>query len=668
MLFLAFGISQSFAQPGRSRLSTQDKKAIKWYGRALDEMSAMRRGEAHADTASVMSAVRRAVEADPEFAEPHYLAGAMWSDVLEWELAVDANNAGLSVNPSLHPRAYLENARMLQQLLRPAFMRDAATGYLEFIANNWTRPMSSADSAEVALLISSADFMELALKSPVPYEPLRLGPQVNTPAAEYFPTLFDGGDRLLFTRKSNAESQEDFYVSSRSPDGDWSKARPVLALNTPGNEGAPSVSLDGRVLVFTRCGAAGGAGSCDLYMSACIDDSFSDWQEPVNISALNTSRWESQPSLSWDGTVMVFTREQKPASEEDQRRLYRRTTDLFVSSIDWDANAWRSPRPMSETVNTPGREQSGFFHPDGRHFYFASDGHPGMGGMDLFCCTLEDDGTWGEPVNLGYPINTPGDETGLIVSPDGRTAIFSTDHYFEASTASSIADASDIGGMDLYSFELPPAAQSVETAWFRGAVVSAEDERPLAAHILLTDLETGRVMADLQASASGLFSVPVPTDRPFALLVEHEAHLLYSGHFSSASEDMEGQDVAKRIALQPLTGGAEVVLRNIFFSSGSAVLDEASSTELEGILRFSALNPKANFEVGGHTDDIGSADDNVRLSQLRAEAVVAWLTVHGMAAQRLKAIGYGESRPLSIDDHLTEKGRAANRRTTLSVH
>jgi outer membrane protein OmpA-like peptidoglycan-associated protein len=668
VLFFALGLSQSFAQPGRSRLSTQNKKALKWYDRAMDEMADLRRGDARVSTDDVLSAILKSTEADPEFAEPHFLAGSLWADLEQWERSVAANNAGLLVDAGIHPRAYLANARMLQQLLQPALMRDAATGYLDFIASDRTRNLSTADSSEVALLIASADFMQSALKTPSPYAPQALGPTVNTADPEYFPTLFDGGDRLLFTRKFapsiHEEPQEDFFVSGRLLDGSWSLAQPVTALNTPENEGAPSVSLDGRILVFTRCGAAGGAGSCDLYMSASRGGDFSDWQPPVNISALNTSRWESQPCLTWDGSAMVFTRE-KTSDERDRRQLYRRTTDLFESSIDWDANSWRKPHPMPAHINTPGREQSGFFHPDGRHFYFASDGHPGMGGMDIFVCTLQDDGSWGEPLNLGHPINTPGDETGLIISPDGRTAIFS-----KASSDAAAAAADDIGGMDLYSFELPEAARSAGTGWFRAAVVSKSTDRPLPARVTLTDLETGRVLADLQASVAGLFAVPVPTDRPFALQVEHAGYLLFSGHFSSNADRSEQKGSTQLIGLQPLKGGAEITLENIFFGSGSASLDASSTIELRKVLKLVELNPAARFEVGGHTDAIGSPSDNLRLSQLRADAVVAWLTAHGIASDRLESVGYGESRPASPADSesdATEKGRAANRRTTLSI-
>ena len=649
-LIFSVGLGQCLAQPGRSRLSSSDKKALKWYDRALDEMTALRRGEAAADTAAIFAAVRRSVQADPDFAEPHFLAGAVWAEHGQWVRAVEANNRGLLVGPAVHPRAYLENARMLQQLLRPALMRDAALGYIDLLSTQSAGrriALSTEDSSRVAALVASADFMERALAAPVPYAPRALGSQINSSAPEYFPTLFDGGDQLLFTRKvprEFGEGQEDFFLSRLGSDGLWTPARPMLALNTAENEGAASVSMDGLSMIFTRCGSTG-KGSCDLYFT-----SPQAHEPPTNIGALNTSTWESQPCLSWDGRTVVFTR----------RTANRQSTDLFMAHRSAEASHWSAPERMAGNINTPGREQSGFIHPDGRHFYFASNNHPGMGGMDLFVCTLEQDGRWGAPVNLGYPINTPRDETGLIVSPDGKTAYFSSTAADQDPGHVEMSGA-HIGNMDIYTFELPEAVRATATLWFRGRVTSARDGKALEAHVTLTDLESGRPLADMLADQSGHFAVPVPSDRLFALSLEHEGYLLYSGHFSRNIEAAKSSGRAEHIELQPLETGAEIVLHNIFFDSGSAALDAHSDAELHNILDLTELNGDTRFEVGGHTDDVGSSEDNHLLSEQRAQAVVDWLTDHGVASHRLTARGYGESMPLS------KTVRAVNRRTTLGV-
>lgn len=277
-------------------------------------------------------------------------------------------------------------------------------------------------------------FRRKALANPVPFKPENMGAGVNSADDEYLPTLTADGKTLIFTRYNRPSMAEDFF-QSRLIDGKWGKAvRMAQPLNSDENEGAGCISQDGRILYFTACGRKDGAGRCDLYISY---RKAGGWSVPQNLGpAVNTSAWESQPCLSIDGKTLYFV---------SNREGGQGGMDIWRSTLE--EGRWSKPENMGPGINTAGDEKSPFVSFDDQRLYFSSNGRVGMGGLDLFVCSRTEAGTWGEPQNLGYPINTGGDESSLIVSPDGQTAIFSSDKF------------GGQGGLDLYSFALPEAVR-----------------------------------------------------------------------------------------------------------------------------------------------------------------------------------------------------------------
>lgn len=273
-------------------------------------------------------------------------------------------------------------------------------------------------------------FRREALANPVPFTPENLGSGVNSPDDEYLPTLTADGQTLIFTRYNRPAMAEDF-CQSRKRDGQWGKAvRMAEPLNSEENEGAGCISQDGRILYFTACGRKDGMGRCDLYISYRKEGG---WSQPQNLGpAVNTGGWESQPCLSIDGQTLYFVSDRKDGLGG---------MDIWRSTLV--EGQWSKPVNMGPGINTKGDEKSPFISFDNNTLYFSSNGHIGMGGLDLFMCRRTDDTSWSEPQNLGYPINTQGDESSLIVSPDGSTAFFSSDKF------------GGQGGLDLYSFALP---------------------------------------------------------------------------------------------------------------------------------------------------------------------------------------------------------------------
>lgn len=308
-------------------------------------------------------------------------------------------------------------------------LQQAQTQLEAFLKHDKGRHKRWAATAEHDLACIA--FRRKAMANPVPFVPKNMGSAVNAKEYdEYMPSLSADGQMLLFSRYNRQAKAEDLYYC-RLIEGQWAKAvRMPPPVNSDRNEGSACLSQDGRMLYFTACGREDGAGRCDLYISYRKADG---WSRPKNLGpAVNTGSWESQPCLSIDGQTLYFVSDRKGGY--GGLDIWRST---FVEG------EWSTPVNLGPVINTSEDEKCPFIAFDDQKLYFSSNGHIGMGDMDLFVATRVDDSTWGNPVNLGYPINTSGDESSLIISPDGRTAIFSSDKY------------GDGNQLDLYYFALP---------------------------------------------------------------------------------------------------------------------------------------------------------------------------------------------------------------------
>src|ERR1044072_3731909 len=285
---------------------------------------------------------------------------------------------------------------------------------------------SKSTSPKAAGLKANYEFAVHAAVQQVPFEPHNLGDHINSKDPEYFPSLTIDDKTLIFTRRVNGKN-EDFYISQRDS-LEWQAATDMgEPVNSAFNEGAQQISQDGEMLVFTGCEFPQGKGSCDIYYSIKTKDG---WQAPQNIgAAVNTRDWESQPCLSVDKQTLYFTRETTDAG-----------ADIFMSRR-LPNGQWGPAERLGPNINTRGRETTPFVHADNQTLFFASNGHPGYGGMDIFYCRRQPDGTWGPAVNLGYPINTIDEDASLIVAADGETCEFASDR------------SESRGALDIYSFE-----------------------------------------------------------------------------------------------------------------------------------------------------------------------------------------------------------------------
>lgn len=632
ILLFAFTTVFAHCQTGGS----ESEKARKAY---TEGRQAMRMGM----WAEAEQAFNKALKADPEFLDAHYALA---------ELCISTNRLP-------EGKAWLEKMISLDARFAPEAM--LTMGYLhqmesDFkVAKVWIErflkvaPPESAMAQEARLASASCSFAMEAVANPVPFNPVNLGDGVNTTHWEYFPALTVDQRSLLFTRRQprtdspNGED-EDFYFSEKGADGRWGAAfNPGPPINSVLNEGAPTLSAEGNTVIFTACEMDGfygrdkkGYGSCDLFFS---QRSGSKWTKPENLGpAINSKAWESQPSLSSDGKWLYFIR-----GRLDQER--RRHDDIYVAELL--NGRWQTAVPLPSNVNTDGQEESVFIHPDGNTLYFSSQGHVGMGDMDIYFTRKQRDGTWSNPSNLGYPINTVGTENSIVVGADGQLALFASDRE------------GGRGALDIYSFELPAHARPTPTTYVKGTVRNAQTKAAMAANVKVVELSSSDTLLERSLEADGRFFCALPATHRYALLAEAEG-------FLPASEAFELLDVNRltpfeiEVLLEPVGTGKAVVLRNIFFDVDRYDLKPESEVELNRLASWLSANAALRIELSGHTDSDGDQAANLLLSQRRAEAVKNYLVTKGITSERLLAKGLGETAPVA--DNATADGRAMNRR------
>lgn len=575
-----------------------------------------------------------AVVADPAFQLAFIQLGDIYKLQRAFDKAKENYLKAVSIPDALDARVHYS---LGQAELNTGDYTNAKKQFLLFKQNYQGKDQAFLSKADK--LILDCDFAIVALQKPELYVPVNLGQAINSKDREYFPALTADGNSLIFSR--TVSGNEDFYIS-RKVNKQWNAAVPLSAtINTPLNEGAQSISPDGMYLFFTGCNREDGLGSCDLYVS---HKNGNDWDQPFNLGpVVNSSSWDSQPAVSPDGSTLYFV-SNRPGGFGGY--------DIWKTTLN-SAGEWSKPVNLGADINTAYDENTPFVHPDGKTLYFSSDGWPGLGNMDIFYSRAGNDGKWGKPLNIGYPINTFNEETGLMVTPDGAQGMFS----------SVLKDG--LGDMDIYSFNMPAAARPLPITYVKGIVRDAVTKSFLEANVRVVDVKTREVkFNDYTAVENGEFLAVMPLGSSYALNAVADGYLFYSDNFelnTSASD----KPYVLEIYLQKLQPGVNVVLKNIFFDTNKFELLPASVTELTSLLELLQANKTISIEIQGHTDNAGNVTDNQKLSVERAQAVYKYLTDHQIDAERLSYKGFGSSKPIA--PNTTAAGKQQNRRTSFSI-
>jgi outer membrane protein OmpA-like peptidoglycan-associated protein/tetratricopeptide (TPR) repeat protein len=438
-------------------------------------------------------------------------------------------------------------------------------------------------------------------------------------------------------------------------------------INTQYNDATVGLSPDGQKLLIFN----GNRGDGDI--EECLLDGDA-WNYPKAFpKTINSDYRETAACYSSDGKVLYFISD-RPGGFGG--------SDIYYSRLN-SKGKWDEAQNMGSVINSAYNEETVFMHPDGRTLYFSSEGHSSMGGFDIFVTHLEDNGQWSLPMNMGYPINSPDDDLCFVISANGK-------HGYCSSVRKD-----GLGGYDIYKTtflgpEKPPiitsednliavrtnplpniaikesvAIKTIRLTIVKGIVKDGFTNDPIAAEIEIVDNEKNEVIYTSNTNSStGRFLVSLPSGKNYGLAVKAEDYLFHSENFNIPTAT-QYQELEKEIVLHNVKKDAKIVLKNVFFETGSAKLKPTSYAELGRLSKLLEDHPKINIEISGHTDNKGSYAANKKLSQNRAKAVVDFLIQLGIKDTRLSYVGHAYDFPVA--DNATEDGRQQNRRVEFKV-
>lgn len=605
---------------------------------------------------------------NPNNAELNYKIGICYLNTSYKEKALEHIEKAYNIKRDVHSDLNLYLARAYHLNLK----FDSAIIYYKSFINSLETNKKTKYIEEINKYIQECNNGKELIKDTVKVMIDNLGSTINSIYPDYGPVINADESMLIFTSRRNTNTgemrdpesgkyYEDIYIAYLEDWGQWKLEQPGEPINSIYHDAAIGLSPDGQTLYLYK-GNNGG----DIYVSYLKG---SKWTNPEPLPyPINTKYHESSASLGPDGKTLYFVSD-RPGGKGGR--------DIWMSKRN--NKQWSYPINLTN-INTAYDEEGVFIHPDGKTLYFSSKGHNSMGGYDIFKSTNEN-GKWTNPTNLGYPINTPDEDLYFVLSASGIHA------YISSSRKGTIGD------QDLFIityFVAKPTVPSSEVnllAWrahpsqdikfenligesspslilWKGKVMD-EMGTPLEAQIILTDNETGEQISEFYSnSETGKFIVSLPAGKNYGVAVKKTGYLFHSENFN-IPENAPFKEVNKDIILKKIAVGAEVVLNNIFFDFNKATLRPESKTELQNVIEFLQQNPNISLEISGHTDNVGSYEYNLNLSEKRAQAVVDYLIQQGIPSNRLVFKGYSFTKPIA--SNATEEGRQLNRRVEFKI-
>jgi len=499
---------------------------------------------------------------------------------------------------------------------------------------------------------------------------------LNSPSDDLAPAIStDGAEMIISSNRSNGHSTNevgeydfDIYSSSLLEDG-WSSPNKLKgAINSTTDDVSNCLSYDGTKMLLHRSDN----GQTDIWESKLVGSS---WTDPVKASFYISSDKANERYACYndDGYKIYFNR------DNDNRA---NGTDIMFSSMQSRQEQDFKAAAPEVIINSRFNEGPIYITVDGETMYIASEGHESLGGYDIFV-SKKVQGNWTPPVNMGYPINTPYDDFFFAATANRKYAYIASNR------------SGGKGGFDIYrvtfwgpekkpvtetedyllaSIAMPVKDHAIESSVdvkkksltvFKGTTIDAISRKPVEAQIEITDNVTGKIIETFTTnSATGKFIITLASGKNYGIAVKATGYLFHSENFDipAGSDD---NLVNKTIELKNIAVGSKIALRNIFFDHGKATLRAESNAELDRLVKLMKDVPNLKIEISGHTDNTGSATVNETLSQQRADAVVAYLTTKGIAANRMVAKGYGSSKPVATNN--TDDGRQQNRRTEFEI-
>lgn len=533
---------------------------------------------------------------------------------------------------------------------------------------------------EIKMDYEFCKFFAEAYANPVPFNPVKVA-NVCTEDDEFLPFISPDNESMLFTRRYSIESHvkasvisekvqyKERFVQANRVNGKFEEGDP---LPSPFNEdesfhyGGATVTIDNKHLYLTICvPTITGKMNCDIYSSDLqygVDKKTGlkgyYWTELKNMGEnINTEDgWEAQPSISADGNTLYFT-------------TYREGTqmmDIYYSKRDANG-VWQKAESIGPPINTEGNDKTPFMHSDSKTLYFASDGHLGFGGLDVFYVRQLEEGIWAKPENLGHPINTPEDEQAYAISTDGRKVYYSG------------KDPNNPQSIEIFSFDLHEKARPDKVVFVKGELKNEKGEPAKGAIVELKTMKSKNVSRVEVDPNDGKYAavVRLEADENVVMNVKAENMAFQSKLIEVVKDDPDQkrmrmdddsevstfQDVSMEVS--EVKEGGVYRINDIYYSTNSAEISEKSKAILDEFALYLHENDEINIAIHGHTDNVGREDANLALSADRAFSVKQYLERQGVSGDRIQFKGFGESVPFTTND--TPEGRALNRRTEFII-
>ena len=590
-------------------IGTDNKKALKYYNKAEDLIKSR-------DFNAGIANYKLAIEKDPGFAQGFKRLAMAYEILRELDSALK----------------YYDLHRQLVGISQ--LSEKSALFMIELYLKQGQYHLASELFGQIAVLDTQndsyqqlkqqLDFIMAGIQHPIDLPFVLLSDSVNRFYNQYFPSITVDNNQLIFTRRNGQSPLDDEdLVISYYQDGAWTEAISISdRINSPYNEGASTISADGRTLIFTSCEENNTLGSCDLFISFKNGDI---WSKPRNLGpTVNSIYWDSQPSISADGRTLYFS-SNRPGGAGGR--------DIWFATYENDQ--WQPPKNVGRLINTVKDEVTPYIHFNNQNLFFSSAGHLGFGGFDLYYSELQDT-LFTNPVNLGFGINNHLDQISMAISADGKNGYFAQEYIDPHHQKTSKLAKVDISRAELI---------KKEAYFVTGIVIDSDTGRPVKSEITLNDLSSDKLTYQTQSDGmSGAFYFVLTQGSTYGVFVKANGYLFEDFTFDVSSTDASRPDTLL-IALQPLKRDARLTLENIYFEFDSYELSRKSIAELRDIARFLIVN-RIKVEISGHTDTKGSVAYNHELSKKRAQTVYDFLIALKVPADRITHAGYGSTQLL----------------------
>ena len=515
---------------------------------------------------------------------------------------------------------------------------------------------SIAEATAQSMLLNIQKHFEL-IDNPVPFNPISLKGGINTGDDEYLPVISPDGELIFYTHRyvkrsntaANLEEVEEFTVSMLDFSADslnpiFTPGRKLEApFNDGRNQGGASITIDNNQIFITICDYKRGAYTsykdCDIFFSEYTDG---NWLALKNLGTTvnSANTFEGQPAITGDGSVLFFV---------SNRTGGYGGLDIYQSVRDVKGN-WGKPLNLGPVINSAGDDKTPFIHTDSQTLYFTSNGRFGMGGFDIFYSQYSGMGYWEEPKNMGYPINSANDELAYTVSADGNRMYF----------ASKSLNKQD--NWDLYTSELYHEARPKKVLFVKGTLYDNNGAGASDARITLTGINNNTQTTGMIDKTTGKYAVAVQLDETekYVLTARKQGHVFRTAYLNTIDSVLRVPTVID-FHLDSLKNDTAYYLENVYFDFNSDSLEAVGKVCIARLGDLLIENPDLSVEILGHTDDQGGETFNKTLARKRAEAVRQYLISMGVNGTKVKAISYGESKPMSSGTD--DASRAKNRRT-----